>query len=229
MSVEDDYSFENISQIRQKERRKPLSQLPINFYERFAERLEKLKELFQEENQKDPTSLKSMMFADEVRKTKLIFDEIRRRRKRKIILLALSVTPQDSEPPSELLPIERELFNDIVMALKENQKAVEGIMGLDTYDEDEEVSLDQTEIKTEDLIVMEPVVEEMKERPEAETAALVQGEETDLAMVRVLGDIGSFMSPDKRSYNLRKEDILELPASIANILKEHKKAELYSA
>jgi len=76
---------------------------------------------------------------------------------------------------------------------------------------------------------MEPVVEEHEEGPLVSAPSEERGEGSDLTLVRVLGDIESFMSPDKRSYNLRREDILELPSSIANILKENKKAELYSA
>lgn len=227
MSRSEDYSFEKITQMKQKERRKTLSKLPKDFFERFAERLQQLKELFQKENKKDLTSLRSMMYADEIRKTKLILDEILRRRKRKIILAALRSAENNSNPPADLLPQEHQLFDQLVADLKSNQRAIEGILGDEVYDDDEELTPDQVEIKTEDMIVMEPV-------PEAEEigeqgALPVEQTESELAMVRVLGDIGSFMSPDKRSYNLRKEDILEVPMSIAKILVNHKKAELYSA
>jgi len=227
MTLSEDYSFEKITQMKQKERRKTLSKLPKEFYERFAERIEQLKELFQEENKKDPTSLRSMMYADEIRKTKLILDEILRRRKRKIILAALRSAEVNTEPPADLLPLEHELFDKLVADLKSNQRSIEGILGDEVYDDDKELAPDRVEIKTEDMIVMESLPE-MDEAQQQDAAAEDQTE-AELAMVRVLGDIGSFMSPDKRSYNLRKEDILEVPMAIAKILINHKKAELYSA
>ncbi len=232
MSSDEDYSFENISQIRQKERRKQLSKLHLDFYERFTHRLDKLKTLYQEENNKDQASLRSMMYADEIRKTKLIFEEIRTRRLRKIALAALRSATKEPEPPQNLLPTEHELFDDMVAVLKRNKRALDAIMGVAGDGDDASMDL---ELKTEDLIVMEPASEvgevrspeEAEEREEPQT--LTPGGEEDLALIRVLGDTDSFLGTDQRSYNLRKEDILEIPMSIANLLIKNKKAELFSA
>ena len=104
-------------------------------------------------------------------------------------------------------------------------------MGVES--EGEEPSADM-EIKTEDLIVMEPQVEaeavEQESPAPAEAEPATAPETSDgLALIRVLGDTDSFLGPDQRSYNLRKEDVLEIPVSIANILIKNKKAELFSA
>lgn len=224
MPAEDAYSYENISQIRQKERGRTLSKLPFDFYEMFSKRLEKLKDDYQKEYQKDPTTLRSMMRADEVRKTKLIFDEIFRRRKRKIVLAALGNIVDDSQAPSELLPLERQLYDDLILVLKRNSRELDKIFGNEVETE-VEIDIDapiETEIK---VPALEP--EEKEEAPREPKQKKIEDGPT--ALIRVLDDLGSFMGPDQRSYTLRKEDVLEVPVSIAEILKQNNKAEVYSS
>ena len=71
---------------------------------------------------------------------------------------------------------------------------------------------------------------ESKEKKDAPGAS--QGKQDmgqGYTMVRVLADMDSFLAPDKRSYKLRKEDVLELPSQIAELLKSKKKVEIFTA
>jgi DNA replication initiation complex subunit (GINS family) len=225
MKKEDSYSFENISQIRQKERGKTLSKLPTDFYEKFSDHLKEKKERLQKEYSKNPTALSTMMYADEIRKEQLIFEEIYKRRRRKILLAAITESVENATFGQELLPIERELYNEFCTVIRKNKTTIDAI---DEKEGGAPIVVVQ-EIKAPEAKAPEPVKSPTKPERGIQEHKASEIEETasqqEYRMIRVLEDIDSFMTA-QQSYKLRKEDILELPAQIADLLMKNKKAEI---
>ena len=300
MKQDDAYSFENISQIVKKERGKSLVKLPADFYDMFAKHVEDLKSRYQKENAKDSASLTAMMTADEILKTQRMLDEMIRRRRRKIVLAALGEGGEGPVAPHELMPMERQLFDELVGVFKKEKTGIDKMFGGQPEAPKSEsevmpINIDnvlqiakpepepspgpvqpqlpgseqramsaakvtasqaapQTAPQAPSVQVKRPVAasasiptpaltppivkerKDVKEKKEGADKAAeakgktakTEGKTPGYSLVRVLADVDSFLAPDKRSYKLRKEDVLELPAQIAELLRGKKKVEIYA-
>jgi DNA replication initiation complex subunit (GINS family) len=285
MKTDDAYSFENVSQIVKKERGKSLVKLPPDFYEMFAKHMEDLKSRYLKESSKGSASLTAMILADEILKTQRMLDEMIKRRRRKIALAALGEGGEGPVAPSELMPLERQLFDELVAVFKKEKVGIDGLFGGQAETPKGEGSIPQIDIASVIQIAgpdmgpgpqmaqmpaqaplpraerraeaaakvtapQPPAPEPKRPAPAAAqphsagaketkgakerkdgpgTEAKPQAKVPGYTMVRVLADVDSFLAPDKRSYKLRKEDVLELPSQIAELLGGKKKVEIFTA
>lgn len=280
MKTDDAYSFENISQIVKKERGKSLVKLPADFYEMFARHMEDLKSRYLKENAKDSASLTAMMTADEILKTQRMLDEMVRRRRRKIVLAALGEGGEGPIAPQELMPMERQLFDELVGVFRKEKTGIDKMFGgqvdvpkteseVRPIDIDSVIQIAKPEPELAPLLTQAPltrpeapvaatpklsvpqtvaqeakrpvtastqpsapITKERKDGKEKKGAAVkgteAKGQAPGYTMVRALTDVDSFLAPDHRSYKLRKEDVLELPSQVAELLKGKKKVELFA-
>ena len=221
MPGEDEVNFERVTKVyREETGRKTLSALEVDFYDKLAAYLRRLGEGAQREAQKDPNAPKAILLQDELRKVRKKRDQIFTYRERKLALLASSrASGAEAEVPN--LPThERALFDGMVALLR---KAREGAFGGSPFG-------------TEPAPAPSAAAREAPAfKPLGDTARIVPPEETrksaaapgikDHVVVHVLEDLPPFAGIDT-TYHLRKEDVVTLPKTIAQVLVNRGKARI---
>jgi len=219
---EEDVNFERVTKVyREESGKKTLVSLEADFYDKLAAYVVRLDEAANKEAQKDPNSPKALLLQDELRKVRKRRDQIFTYRERKLALLASSrASGADVEIPN--LPAqERTLFENMVAVLK---KARAESFGGSPFGSEPAAA------------AAEPAPPE-KPAPtkEAPRMKVVRAEETrraptppslkDHVLVHVLEDLPPFAGIDT-TYRLKKEDVVTLPKTIAQILVDRGKARI---
>lgn len=219
MPGEDEVNFERVTKVyREETGKKTLTPLEASFYDKLATYLRRLEESAVREAAKDPNSTKSVMLQDELRKARKKRDQIFTYRERKLALLASSrASGADVAVPS--LPTqERVLFEGMVDLLRRARKDAFG----------------GSPFGAEEALPPEGAA-----RPEAREGPagmrVIKAEETkrarvaptlkDHVVVHVLEDLPPFAGLDT-TYHLKKEDVVTLPKTIAQILVDRGKARI---
>ncbi|HYT01074.1 MAG TPA: hypothetical protein VEO20_10475 [Thermoplasmata archaeon] len=226
MPGDEDVNFERVTKVyREESGKKTLVSLEADFYDKLAAYVARLDESANKEAQKDPNSPKALLLQDELRKVRKRRDQIFTYRERKLALLASSrASGAEVEIPS--LPAqERSLFENMVALLKKSRGDAFG--GGSPFGSEPAPA---TEAKP-----AEPPV------PAKETSSrmkVVKADETrrtvtpaslkDHVLVHVLEDLPPFAGIDT-TYRLKKEDVVTLPKTIAQILVDRGKARIVNA
>ncbi len=185
------------------------------------ERVTKVYREANKEAQKDPNSPKALLLQDELRKVRKRRDQIFTYRERKLALLASSRASGAEVEVPNLPAQERGLFDGMVALLGKSRADAFGRSHLAAPAEP-------------------PMAQSSTPRPEAgkkepERMKVVRAEETkrvavppslkDHVLVHVLEDLPPFAGIDT-TYRLKKEDVVTLPKTIAEILVGRGKARI---
>lgn len=218
---EDDVNFERVTKVyREETGKKTLTTLEADFYDKLAAYIRRLEETALKETQTDPNSPKAMMVQNDLRKVRKKRDQIFTYRERKLALLASSrASGVEAEVPN--LPTqERLLFENMVALLL---RAREQAFGGSPFGSEAAPAAGgpggTVPRKEEPMRVV---------KSEDTKRARVAPSLKDHVVVHVLEDLPPFAGLDT-TYHLKKEDVVTLPKTIAQILVDRGKARIVQA
>lgn len=226
MPGEEEVNFERVTKLyREESGKKTLVGLEADFWDKLAAYIARLDQGANAEAQKDPNSPKALLLQDELRKVRTRRDQIFTYRERKLALLASSRASGAEVDVPSLPAQERALFEDMVTLL---QKTRAGAFGASPVPSGPPPTAERA--AASDTTRSEPP---QKEKPAA--MKIIRAEETkrtavlptlkDHVLVHVLEDLPPFAGIDT-TYRLRKEDVVTLPKTIAQILVDRGKARI---
>ncbi len=187
---------EKLWEILYKERKTAsLQELPENFCDEVREYIEKLKDEKGEADEK-----RRELVEDDIRNARMKAEDIIRRRIGKIVKIASSGM---KTPPKGMLEEEERIFEGVKSHVKEGEERIFALMLGDKESESEGRS-EKRELAEQISKTAEPI--SVKKRNE------------ELHIVRVLEDMPTFMGTDGRIYKVKKEDVIMLPKTNAEIL-----------
>lgn len=202
--------LERILQVyREESRRKGLTPLEPDFWERIQAYVAGLERDLTEESQRDPNSAKAALLRDELKKVLKRREQILQYRERKIALMACSTAAGAEADTSVLTPLEARTFREFMEVLETSRQRA---FGEESPPEEEGEGVEEEAA---------PVAEDGPSPAEEGEAATAAG---NRALVRVLEDVPPFTGLDV-TYRLRKEDVISLPEDVARVLLEKGKAE----
>jgi DNA replication initiation complex subunit (GINS family) len=221
VAPEEDVNFERVTKVyREESGKKTLVNLEADFYDKLAAYVARLHEGANAEAQKNPNSPKALILQDELRKVRKRRDQIFTYRERKLALLASSRASGAEVEVPHLTTQELALFESMVALLKKSRADAFGGHPIGS----------------------EPPVSASASEPpsppaKGKTAAIkmIRAEDTkrttiaptlkDHVLVHVLEDLPPFAGIDT-TYRLKKEDVVTLPKTIAQILVDRGKARI---
>jgi DNA replication initiation complex subunit (GINS family) len=223
---EEEVNFERVTKVyREESGKKTLVALEADFYDKLAAYVARLDGAANAEAQKNPNSPKALLLQDELRKVRKRRDQIFTYRERKLALLASSrASGADVEVPNLPTP-ERTLFENIVALLQKTRGEAFG----------------GSPLASGPAQPMGPATSPGATKDQAEPKGrpagmkVIRAEETkrvavpptlkDHVLVHILEDLPPFAGIDT-TYRLRKEDVVTLPKTIAQILVDRGKARI---
>src|SRR5467141_352777 len=222
---EEEVNFERVTKVyREESGKKTLVNLEADFYDKLAEYVARLDEGANAEAQKDPNSPKALLLQDELRKVRKRRDQIFTYRERKLALLASSRASGAEVEVPHLTTQERALFDSMVALLKKSRA--------DAFGGSVPAAMESPPPPTEAPQGAPPdsakakVPERMKViRAENTKRTTVPPSLKDHVLVHVLEDLPPFAGIDT-TYRLKKEDVVTLPKTIAEILVGRGKARI---
>jgi DNA replication initiation complex subunit (GINS family) len=219
---EEDVNFERVTKVyREESGKKTLVNLEADFYDKLAAYVARLDEGANAEAQKDPNSPKALLLQDELRKVRKRRDQIFTYRERKLALLASSRASGAEVEVPHLTTQERALFEGMVDLLKKSRADA---FGTSTSAAGPTSSQESKATPRPSAPAKEP--ERMRlVRAEETKRTIVAPTLKDHVLVHVLEDIPPFAGIDT-TYRLKKEDVVTLPKTIANILVDRGKARI---
>ena len=222
---EEDVNFERVTKVyREESGKKTLVNLEADFYDKLAAYAVRLDEAANSEAQKDPNSPKALLLQDELRKVRKRRDQIFTYRERKLALLASSRASGAEVEVPHLTTQERALFDNMVALLKKSRA--------EAFGGSVPAAMESPPPPTEAPQGASPdsakakVPERMKViRAENTKRTTVPPSLKDHVLVHVLEDLPPFAGIDT-TYRLKKEDVVTLPKTIAQILVDRGKARI---
>lgn len=221
MAGEDEVNFDRVTKVyREESAKKTLVALEEDFWDKLAAYIGRLEEDANRETQAGPNAPKAMMLQDELRKVLKRRDQIFTYRERKLALLASS---RAGGADTELIVLprqERALFERIVALLQETRR--EAFSG-SPFGSEQVPSIGSPTVEASGKVPspvptpMQVVRSEETKRPRAAPSL------KDHVLVHVLEDLPPFAGLDT-TYLLKKEDVVTLPKTIAQILVDRGKA-----
>ena len=226
MPGEEEVNFERVTKVyREEGGKKTLVALEEDFYDKLAAYVKRLEEVSNKETQANPNSPKALMLQDELRKVLKRREQIFTYRERKLALLASS---KASGAEIEVLTLPRQdriLFDQMVALLRKTRADAFGGSPFGS-----EAGPTETAPPAES-----PPATAAPEKKPAGGMKVLSSEETkrpkvapslkDHVVVHVLEDLPPFAGLDT-TYHLRKEDVVTLPKTIAEILVSRGKARI---
>ena len=217
---EEEVNFERVTKVyREESGKKTLVSLEADFYDRLAAYVARLDEGANAEAQKDPNSPKALLLQDELRKVRKRRDQIFTYRERKLALLASSRASGAEVEVPHLTTQESALFENMVALLKKSRADAFGPLPH----------------AVEETAAPPPRPKGAAPSKEPERMRVVRAEDTkrtpvaptlkDHVLVHVLEDIPPFAGIDT-TYRLKREDVVTLPKTIAQILVDRGKARI---
>jgi DNA replication initiation complex subunit (GINS family) len=224
MPGEEEVNFERVTKVyREESGKKTLVSLEADFYDKLAAYMARLDQSANGETQKNPNSPKALLLQDELRKVRKRRDQIFTYRERKLALLASNrASGAEVEVPS--LPAqERSLFDGMVDLLRKSRADAFGA----STPAQPETSPPPAEGQAGSVDAGKPqAAERMKViRAENTKRTAVPPSLKDHVLVHVLEDLPPFAGIDT-TYRLKKEDVVTLPKTIAQILVDRGKARI---
>ena len=225
MPGEEEVNFERVTKVyREEGGKKTLVALEEDFYDKLAAYVKRLEEAANKEAQASPNAPKALMLQDELRKVLKRREQIFTYRERKLALLASS---KASGAAIEMLTLPRQdriLFDQMVALLTKTRVDAFGGSPFGSEPGPAEAAPSET-----------PPAPAAPERRPPPGMKVISSEETkkpkvapglkDHVVVHVLEDLPPFAGLDT-TYNLRKEDVVTLPKTIAEILVSRGKARI---
>jgi DNA replication factor GINS len=191
--------IEKLWEILYKERNTAsLQELPENFCEEVCEYIEELK---REKGEADER--RREFVEDELRNARMKVEDIIRRRIGKLVKLASSGM---KTPPKGMLGEEERIFEGVKGHVEGGKERIFTLMLGDKEGE----SGGKREERDD-----EPMEQTLKKVEESVSA---KSRNEELYIVRILEDIPTFMGTDGRIYKVKKEDVIMLPKTNAEIL-----------
>jgi len=177
-----------------------LQDLPETFFEDVSTYINKL-----EAEKRDADENRKGFVEDEIKNARTKVEDIIKRRIGKIIKLASSGI---STQPKGLMDEERMLFEAVKSHVDESRERIFASIWGESKEEKREL------INSAEEKAAPPTVSTVEK-----DATIVESEDKEpLHIVRVLDDIPTFMGTDGRIYKVRKEDVIMLPKTNAEIL-----------
>ncbi len=218
---EEEVNFERVTKVyREESGKKSLVSLEADFYDKLAAYLARLDDSANKEAQKDANSPKALLLQDELRKVRKRRDQIFTYRERKLALLASSRASGAEVEVPNLPAQERVLFENMVSLLKKSRSDAFGGSPFGT-----EPSPPAPMPKPESVQATTKSSAVKILRAEDTKRASVAPSLKDHVLVHVLEDLPPFAGIDT-TYRLKKEDVVTLPKTIADILVGRGKARI---
>jgi DNA replication initiation complex subunit (GINS family) len=224
MPGEEEVNFERVTKVyREESGKKTLVALEADFYDKLAAYIARLDQSANSEAQKNPNSPKALLLQDELRKVRKRRDQIFTYRERKLALLASNrASGAEVEVPS--LPAqERTLFDGMVDLLRKSRADAFGA----SPPAEAETPPSPAERQAGPADAGKPQTPERMKviRAENTKRTAVPPSLKDHVLVHVLEDLPPFAGIDT-TYRLKKEDVVTLPKTIAQILVDRGKARI---
>ena len=222
MPGDEEVNFERVTKVyREESGKKTLVGLEADFYDKLATYVTRLDESANKEAQKDPNAPKALLLQDELRKVRKRRDQIFTYRERKLALLASSRSSGAEVDIPSLPAQERSLFDHMVLLLKKSRADAFGgsPFGTEPAPPTTEAGRSEPAPPSKESSRMKVVKAEDTRR----TTTLPSLK--DHVLVHVLEDLPPFAGIDT-TYRLRKEDVVTLPKTIAQILVDRGKARI---
>ncbi len=225
MPGEEEVNFERVTKVyREEGGKKTLVALEEDFYDKLAAYVKRLEEAANKEAQASPNAPKALMLQDELRKVLKRREQIFTYRERKLALLASS---KASGADIEVLTLPRQdriLFDQMVALLTKTR--VDAFGGSPFGSEPSPADAAPSEGAHPPAAPEKRIAAGMKVISSEETKKpKVAPGLKDHVVVHVLEDLPPFAGLDT-TYNLRKEDVVTLPKTIAEILVSRGKARI---
>lgn len=196
----EELSFERVNQVyREEGRRKTLTPLEADFWERLLTYVRRLEREVEAEVAKSPTSPRATLLRDEVRKVQKARDQIYAYRERKLAALACSQASGSAVDTKPMTRLEQDLFKRLVEALTASRGEAWG------------------------RAVAASAREALAAGPSAVSLSPASAKPSEVALVEVLEDLPPFAGPGA-TYRLRRGDLVTLPRTIARVLVDRGKA-----
>lgn len=225
MPGEEEVNFDRVTKVyREESGKKTLVALEEDFYDKLAIYVRRLEESANKEAQASPNSPKALMLQDELRKILKRREQIFTYRERKLALLASSKASGAEVEVLTLPRQDRALFVAMVALLKQSRSDAFGGSPFGT--ESGPASSEAPATTTEPAAPERKAPAGMKVLTSEETKKpKVAPSLKDHVLVHVLDDLPPFAGLDT-TYHLKKEDVVTLPKTIAEILVSRGKARI---
>jgi len=215
-------------------RSRSLSDIRKDFYPAVTALSDSVRRDYEEALKKDPGSLSSEGTSERRKKIHTHFRNIVDKRMEKIVSLALLGAMGGDNSVDHLTPEEKEYYSAVLEVSKKHRSVVDlsktkmrpTVLNVEPdaqiiesgtpLNVEEPVKKAAEKELREPIIVEEPAKEPLKEE-------LYEPEEQDTMTIRILEDLPVFSGPD-RDYDLKREDVIRMPAVMANALIVREKA-----
>lgn len=226
MPGEEEVNFDRVTKVyREEGGKRTLAALEEGFYDKLSDYVKRLEEAATKEAQANPNSPKALMLQDELRKILKRRDQIFTYRERKLALLASSKA-SGAEIEVLMLPRQDRALFDQMVALMAKSRA--DAFGGSPFGSEPGPGETAAQSASAEAPAMPP-------RRSPAGMKVLTSEETkktrvapslkDHVMVHVLEDLPPFAGLDT-TYHLKKEDVVTLPRTIAEVLVSRGKARL---
>jgi DNA replication initiation complex subunit (GINS family) len=229
--AEDEVDYNRLIQVLQQEKKggAPVT-LVADFHDRVRDYLEKLRASYDQERAKDPSSMKALQLADQLQKSRVLQVDIINLRMRKLLLLSHQTLSGASVDTKPFTPDEKSFFTALSGQLCAGRNRI--LEGSEADDDTRAAEAGQpesparcappkgTEPARRDGGSPEPKAPE-RPAPAPAGAAL---DSSELVVLRILEDVPDFAMGEKVAASLHRKDVVALPAGIARVLLQHKKA-----
>lgn len=203
-------NYESLRRKQQLERGSPrLTRLEGDFYVTLEAYLKGLNEDLQREVAQSPGSAKATLLQDELQNTRRLAEDLYEHRERKIIGAAVTAARGSAQDTTNMLRQEQELYEALINVLRDTKRRV--LHGRAAAPAPKAAPPPEP-VQPQGA----PVLHTQAPSPQPQQAAPLP--EGGRVLVRVLEDIGSFAASDLRTYHVRREEVLSLPADTARIL-----------
>ena len=202
MQDEEEINYRNLRKIQQMEKSSAiLTSIKTSFYDELKKYLEKIDNLLI----KETSSQKKKILEEEIENTKKIAYNIYEQREKKILLATISKIRGGNPDLSNLIEIEKDLFDSISCFLQTSrekffEKKIENDLVLNEQKED--IINKSVKIEEEQTSNINPIV-------------------------IVNEDIPEFIGTDEKKYLLRKNDVLSLPKDMCDMLLKRNKVKKF--
>ena len=231
----DPMKFEDLSSAYRIEMRSQLlGDVRKDLYPALIRLQESIQRDYETEYSKDPDSIMCEGKNERRKSASVLVQKVIDLRMEKIIMMALRASMGANNTLDKLTPEEREYYNNVVEGSKKHRNIVlkdkvrknyvipDISSGNAAVEEGTVPAADPPQVVSElNVVTAEHEGEEFIEHPRK----VVEGPGDELVVIRMLEDLPEIAGPD-RDYDLRKEDVVRLPATLANVLIKHEKAVL---
>jgi DNA replication initiation complex subunit (GINS family) len=206
------FNYETLRKKQQLERGTPrLTKSEPDFYRNLELYLQGLGEDLQREHSANPHGPKATLLQDEMANTRRLAEDLYEHRERKVVTAALTAARGGDARDPNMLREEQELYEALTALLRDaKRRALHG----------------RGSPRAMPAPAPAPFPGSASEPPSTPPPAATSGPppvpgvqaEAGRLVVRVLEDIASFAASDLRTYSVRREEVVSLPADTAKIL-----------